>query len=458
MFEYARGMTALTTAPRTPHQLARAALARLNASLDDLAVGLAGAGRGEAAAVVPALDRALTRLQALKLAAVAAADRDDVARGSGLPDTGAWLAARTHATGAAAARELSLATALDDRLPATRAALHAGEVSSAHAAVIAAATRQLPATLAQPERERIELGLVAQARRVDPARLRKAARRALLFAERSAAEVAAHEDEMLRAEEDRAWQRARLTMHDNLDGTTSGHFTVPTFAGQVLRKTLQQLASPRRGRGGVGAPGRPGAAGDTAGGSEVGPVSIVGDGIDAGLDWAHRYGQAFTQLLERLPTDRLHGKVAATVVVTLDLERLRDAVNAQPAGAAVDTGTELSAGQVRRLACEAGLVPAVLGGQSLPLDLGRAQRFYTEAQRVALATVYDECAAVGCDRPYAWSELHHEDPWHAGGSTDLDLAVPLCGWHHRRVHDPTYRHTVETDRGGRKTVTFHRRS
>ncbi|MBL0005343.1 MAG: HNH endonuclease [Actinomycetales bacterium] len=96
------------------------------------------------------------------------------------------------------------------------------------------------------------------------------------------------------------------------------------------------------------------------------------------------------------------------------------------ASGGVDTGLTLSAGQARRIACNAGLLPAVLGGPSLPLDLGRADRFFTEAQRVALATIYDECAADGCDRPYAWSELHHEDPWHAGGRTDLAKAVPLC--------------------------------
>jgi hypothetical protein len=96
----------------------------------------------------------------------------------------------------------------------------------------------------------------------------------------------------------------------------------------------------------------------------------------------------------------------------------------------------------------------VLNGPSLPLDLGRADRFFTEAQRVALATRYDTCAATGCDRPYAWSELHHQDPWARGGSTDLHLAVPLCGYHHRRIHDPRYAHHITTDEAGIKTVTF----
>ncbi|WP_406832976.1 HNH endonuclease signature motif containing protein [Pedococcus sp. KACC 23699] len=63
-----------------------------------------------------------------------------------------------------------------------------------------------------------------------------------------------------------------------------------------------------------------------------------------------------------------------------------------------------------------------------------------------------QCWAV--HRPYAWSELHHEDPWSQGGRTDLAKAVPLCGHHHRRAHDPRYSHHVVTKAKGRKHVTF----
>ena len=88
-------------------------------------------------------------------------------------------------------------------------------------------------------------------------------------------------------------------------------------------------------------------------------------------------------------------------MVTIDHEKLRRNLGA----AHLDTGHDLSASEARRLACSAGLLPAVLGGSSLPLDLGRTNRFFSEAQRVALATTYDECSAIGCDRPYAWCEL-----------------------------------------------------
>ena len=88
----------------------------------------------------------------------------------------------------------------------------------------------------------------------------------------------------------------------------------------------------------------------------------------------------------------------------------------------------------------------------------RQERFFTDPQRTALGAIYEQCAAAGCDRPFAWSELHHEQPWSRGGRTDIDDALPVCGHHHRLLHDPAYRHTRSRDPGtGRKVVTFHAR-
>ena len=63
------------------------------------------------------------------------------------------------------------------------------------------------------------------------------------------------------------------------------------------------------------------------------------------------------------------------------------------------------------------------------------------------------CAANGCERPYAWCELHHRTPWSHGGRTDLHDAIPLCHWHHQRIHDHHYLHTYQPD----GTITFRRR-
>ena len=382
---------------------------------------------GDYATAVREADRAISRLQALKLSLVAAADRAQVAAGSGMSGTGAWLAKQTRATGASAAGQVALAGALET-LPATGAA-RAGVVCPEHAVVIAAATRQLPTSLGAEDRAAVEAGLVEQATRLDPAALRKKARRALeLVASREEADR--HHDQVLREEEARARDKTRLTLHDNRDGTVTGHFTVPTLAGAILKKVSANWSHH--------AEDRLGASQDQAG--------PVGDQ----LDWAQRQGQAFVELIEHLPTDRLNAKTAATIVVTLDHTQL----TADLAAAGLDTGDQLSASEARRLACGAGILPAILNGPSLPLDLGRTQRFFTEAQRVALTTRHSTCLADGCDRPYAWTELHHREPWSQGGRTDLTKAEPLCGFHHHRIHDPAYLHRRHPD----GSITFHRRT
>ena len=164
--------------------------------------------------------------------------------------------------------------------------------------------------------------------------------------------------------------------------------------------------------------------------------SIAVFGTDRFYDWDHRRGLAFAEILEHLPTDHLHPKTAATVVVTIDHTVLEGAIKT----AGLDTGHTITAGEARRLACTAGLLPAVLNGKSIALDLGRESRLFTEAQRIAVGLHHSTCAADGCERPYAWCELHHETPWSRGGRTDLKDAVPLCHRHHQWIHDTGYHH------------------
>jgi len=408
-----------------------------------------------ASSVIADLDKAVTRMQALKLSLVAVVDKSDVASDAGMTGTAAWLAARSRRDGASAAREVRLATALDGGLAATRAALREGDLTTEHALVIATTAEQLPTGLDSTERAAIEQSLVAVGKRVDPAALRRKARRALEAAQRSQAEVDAHEDAVLRGEEDRALAATKLTLHDNHDGTTTGHFTVPTLAANILKKVVQQMASPRRfaQQAARHAKARAAAQGSALTAGQV--AEATWDAFRAeDLDWSQKYGRAFVELLEHLPTDHLSGKVNATVLITLDHDQLKASLGA----AHLDTGHDLSASEARRLACGAGLLPAVLDGQSQLLDLGRTQRFFTEAQRVALSINYDSCAAEDCDRPYAWTEHHHHDPWATGGATDLDNAVPLCGFHHRRMHHPGFHHRITRDPDGRKHVTIHRRT
>ncbi|MDO9498167.1 MAG: DUF222 domain-containing protein, partial [Nocardioides sp.] len=133
----------------------------------------------------------------------------------------------------------------------------------------------------------------------------------------------AEEAKRLAAEERRAEQSARLSMHDDGHGQTHGRFTIPTGDADTLRKALQALASPK------------------AGGHGLTP---------------HGMGSAFAEYIRRYPADRLPyaGGVSATVVVMMDYETLIGALKA----AQLDTGTMISPGHARKLACEAGIRPA----------------------------------------------------------------------------------------------------
>jgi hypothetical protein len=231
-----------------------------------------------------------------------------------------------------------------------------------------------------------------------------------------------------------------LMLHDNGDGSYSGRFQIPELHATMLRHALERLTAPRRlSRDKHGVPTR--------------------DEAALGVQAAHVYethGAGFCELIEHLPTEgwagnRGTGGNGYEVIVTIDYDTLLTGIGA----AGLDRGVAISAGEARRLACGAGIIPAVLGGGSEPLDLGRSRRLHSRTQRRAYALIYDTCAVAGCQRPFAWCEIHHQQlSWHRGGPTDLDNGLPLCGHHHRRAHDTRF----DLRRRPDGEWTFHRRT
>ncbi|MFK4731056.1 DUF222 domain-containing protein [Agromyces mediolanus] len=133
-------------------------------------------------------------------------------------------------------------------------------------------------------------------------------------------------------------------------------------------------------------------------------------------------------------------RAKATVVVRLELDALLSGV-----GEATIDGLDrpVSAAAARRLAVDAEFVPSVLGGESLPLDLGRSRRLFSRAQRLALGERDGGCAS--CGRNIAYVEAHHLDWWHRHrGRTDLDNGVLLCSHCHHQVHREGWR--IRADR------------
>ena len=124
----------------------------------------------------------------------------------------------------------------------------------------------------------------------------------------------------------------------------------------------------------------------------------------------------------------------ATVLVTIGLDDLRDRTRPGVLVGGVDGGTVLGPETVRRLACDANILPAVLGGSGQILDLGGYRRAFTSAQVRALWLRDRHCTFPGCTVPGTWADAHHLWHWADGGPTDLDNGTLLCGRHHTIVH------------------------
>lgn len=97
-------------------------------------------------------------------------------------------------------------------------------------------------------------------------------------------------------------------------------------------------------------------------------------------------------------------------------------------------GVALSPGALRRMACDAEVLPMVLGSDSEPLDVGRSSRLFTAAQREAIRQRDRTCSFPRCSIPANWCEVHHLKHWIQGGATRVDNGALLCGHHHTVVH------------------------
>jgi hypothetical protein len=376
----------------------------------------------ELATTLPLLASLRSRLNELELRLAHHGDTHGLGTEVGAADTAAWWANTTRQTKPGTRRRLALAASLD-RHECVRAAMAAGTVAEEQAAVIVKGIDALPADLVDPEtRDRAQTELVRLAAHHDARDLARLAARILEVVAPQVAE--AHERTTLEREEQHALQACRFTMSEDGHGQCHGRFTVPSHVAAILKKAVFAIAAPKhRAAAGLRATTGPGAT--------TGPL---------------RLGQAFCEYVETYPTDRLPnaGGVDATVVVTMSLEQLLGTSNAP---ATLDTGHRITAGQARRLACGAAIIPAVLGGTSEILDLGRSRRFHTKAQRLAIAHRDHTCTAQGCDWPAAMCHVHHDTPWSRGGTTTITHGRLLCPRHHAYAHSPTY--TMTKSKHGR---------
>ncbi len=374
-----------------------------------------------------AVSEVRARLDSLTLAVAAHADEVKVGADSGATSTGVWWAVATRQNRRTAAGQVKLANALESRWHRVRDALADAAMSAEQARVVVRALDDLPDDLepgvvASAEQTLVELALVH-----DPDALALLGKRILSTV---APEVGEEADrKKVEADERRAQQKQRLTLSFDGHGLSHGRFTLPMFQGRMLQKILQAFAAP----------------------GHVNTTQGAGSWL-AGRPSPQKMGVAFGEMIEAYPKDRAPraGGTSASLVALYQGADLVAGVGL----ATLETGDLVSMGQIRRMACEAGVMPAVLGTKSHVLDLGRTARFHTEPQRIAIALRDGGCTAEGCDWPPGMCQVHHDTPWSEGGPTNVKDARMLCPCHHARVHDPNYEVTLLPN----GKLRFHRRT
>jgi len=171
----------------------------------------------------------------------------------------------------------------------------------------------------------------------------------------------------------------------------------------------------------------------------IGPLSAPAPGPDGEHDVrpvGRRRGESLIEVCRRATAagGLVPAATKAAVYVTMTLQDLKNTSGAGCILGSVDSGALLGPETVRKLACDAGIIPVVLGGPSEVLDVGRTQRLFTAGQVKALWLRDKQCTFPGCDAPSHWCDAHHLRHWVDGGPTDLGNAALLCGRHHTVVH------------------------
>ncbi|MGC4865496.1 DUF222 domain-containing protein [Micromonospora sp. DT53] len=339
------------------------------------------------------------RLAAVQLGLVRELDGRGVAVAQGASSTAVWLRERLRLSGRSARQLVQLAATIDAAPPTVRAALLSGAIAVEQGRVVAETIAALPVEAGPEVADKAAQLLVTWADRFGPTSLSRLGERVLTHVAPELADEA--ELKALERASERAEARRHVTLSEQQNGQVRLRGNLDTETASLLREAIDPLCAP------------------TGEHDDRSPGQRRADALGEVCRLALRTGQ--------LPGN---GGDRPQLVVTVSLDEL---VNGVRAGA-LDTGTRLTPGAVRRLACDAGVLPVVLGGNSQVLDVGRQRRLFTGPLRRALLLRDGGCAFPGCDRPPRWCDGHHIRHWADGGVTALGNAVLLCGYHHRFIH------------------------
>ncbi|MEO7586752.1 MAG: DUF222 domain-containing protein, partial [Arachnia sp.] len=289
-------------------------------------------------------------------------------------------------------------------------------------AAIGKGMAQLPPELSTEQKARAEQAFLDRANKNTPKRLAELAPQ--ILAEVAPELVPSIEDEAARLEQQRrrAFSKRSLRWGDDGDGSTWLHGSLPHLEAAPLISLIEAyVESDRR------------AARDrfkATRATRPGPQVMRDEAEDINRTPEQRRADALTHIIADHRDAPSSVGDRPRIVVTIREEDLRE--RAEQAGV-LAKGARITAGDLRRLCCDADLMPAVLGGPSEILDVGRTQRLVTPAIRKALSLRDGGCVFPNCTAPDSACEAHHLQPWWAGGATALWNLVLLCPHHHKLV-------------------------
>ena len=370
------------------------------------------------------IERLRSALDAVQLQIVAELDATDGVKVEGWGSTQDFLTAVTGGRKGAGQTTVSLAAAVSTDRVAVGQAMAAGRISRPQAEVIVRAIDRLP--IRPGLRNAAEALLLDEARTRDASELEAVGKHVL---ERLDPDGAERRDELAAEREARSAHAGRhlSLVNDGLGGVRiRGRGTIEDAAW--IKSSLFPLAAPQpTTECGGKATDRAGACGST---------DCAHNGRDP-RDHGARLWDALVEACRLLAgTDVLPTSHGATprIAVTVDFDQLPDDAQLQSRVGLLDMGDSLSAGAVRRMACDADILPMVLGSKSQILDVGRLHRLVPLALWLVLVARDRHCAFPGCTRPPVACDAHHIEHWADGGVTSLSNLVLLCRRRHTIVH------------------------
>ncbi|WP_345411944.1 HNH endonuclease signature motif containing protein [Actinomycetospora chlora] len=326
---------------------------------------------------------------------------------------------------------------LPPRLPATAAALAAGAIDPAHVKILRDTMRHLARLLAPPPPDElcaVEEELATQAQLLPPRMLKVLAKGFVDFYDPDGA-----------APPDGDATGDELRLHRRKDGSLAfkGHLADPMDAETAI-EVFGVLAAPH------------GPDDDRAL-----PLRQAEAFKDLIQDARGPQGLATTSPHEDDPDDAVTGSESETLALIPQPRRPEPPQPARPArpgrpGRALltvtidhrflcqtlaergfgvlDSGHAVDPATLRRWACDAEIIPMVLGSRSQPLDVGRTHRTAPDAIRRALHQRDQGCAFPGCHRRPRRCQAHHIHHWLDHGDTALHNMCLLCRYHHQLIH------------------------